>query len=83
ESREIGAVATRLNYEMSGMRSNIMGTARRVDRSEEGPWKEAILDIEEEWADPAVWKLIQRLSAPVTASYYLAAVDLRIDADGE
>jgi len=82
ETREIGTVATRLNYEMSGMRSNVMGTARRIDRIEEGPWKEQILDIEEEWGDPEVWKLIQRLSSPVTASYYLAAVDLRFDAEG-
>jgi putative spermidine/putrescine transport system permease protein len=85
ENRTIGKVATRLNYELSGMRSNIMGTARRIDRVElgDGGWKAALLDIEEEWGDLEVWQTIDRMSSPVTASYYLNAVDLRVNAEGE
>ena len=83
ETREIGKVATRLNYESSGMRSLIMKSARRAGRIETGPYQEAMIDIDEDWADLDTWKLIQRESDPFTASYFLAAVDMRYNADGE
>jgi putative spermidine/putrescine transport system permease protein len=83
ESREIGKVATRLNYEMSGARGLIMKTARRAARIESGPWQAAITDLDEEWADPAIWKLIKREAQPVTLSYYLAAVDMKYNVEGE
>ncbi len=85
-NREIGKVATRLNYEAPGMRSNIMRIARRVARMEEpkdGSWRETIIGMRDEWGDPAVWKLIQREGKSYTLSYYLAAVDLRQAPDGE
>lgn len=83
ETREIGKVATRLNYESSGMRSLIMKSARQAGRIEEGPYREAVLDIDEDWENLDTWKLIQRESSPYTASYFLAAVDMRYNADGE
>ena len=82
ETREIGKVATRLNYEASGLRSLIMKSARRAERLEP-PYKEALIDVDEDWAELDVWKLIQRESDPFTASYFLAAVDMRYNADGE
>jgi putative spermidine/putrescine transport system permease protein len=83
KDRSIGRAATRLNYEKPGMRSLIMKSARRIGRVEEGPWKPALLDIDEDWGDPAVWRLIERESDPLTASYYLAAIDLKYDDQGE
>ncbi|MEZ5823616.1 MAG: ABC transporter permease [Geminicoccaceae bacterium] len=82
ESREIGKVATRLNYEISGMRGAIMKSARRADKLE-APFKEALIKVEKDWNDISVWKLIQRESAPYTMSYYLSAVDMRYDDDGQ
>ncbi len=77
----MGKVATRLNYEMSGMRSLIMKTQRKVRRIEP-PYREAFIATDERWADVDVWKLVKRMSSPYTLSYYLAAVDLRFDPDG-
>lgn len=82
ESRNIGKVATRLNYEVSGMRGNVMGTARRIAKVEEGPYKEALIDINKDWGEPATWKLLKRMSSPYTMGYYLNAVDLRYDVEG-
>ncbi|MEZ5847031.1 MAG: ABC transporter permease [Geminicoccaceae bacterium] len=82
ESREIGKVATRLNYEISGMRGLIMKSARRADRLE-APYREALIDLDKDWNDISVWKLIQREGAPFTASYYLSAIDMRYDDSGE
>ncbi|MCB1972451.1 MAG: ABC transporter permease [Geminicoccaceae bacterium] len=82
ESREIGKVATRLNYEISGSRGLIMKSARRA-RNLEPPYKEALIAIDKDWGDLSVWKLIKRESSPYTASYYLAAIDMRTEDDGE
>lgn len=83
ESRSLGPAASRMNYEMSGMRSMVMGTARRIARVDHGPWKQAVIDINDDWGDPDVWKLIKRESAPYTMSYYLQALDLKFSPDGD
>lgn len=83
ESRSLGLVASRLNYEISGMRSLIMKTSRRAERIEQGPYKAAVLDIDEDWADVDIWRLIKRESDAYTLSYYLAAVDLKFDSEGD
>ena len=61
-----------------------MGTSRRIDIEEvpEEGWKAAILDIDDDWGEIEVWKTINRLTSPVTAGYYLNAIDLRYDAEG-
>lgn len=82
ESRKIGKVATRLNYERSGMRSLIMKSSRRAKRLDP-PYKEAFIDLDEDWSDPALWRLIKRESKPYTFSYYLSAVDMQYSDTGE
>jgi putative spermidine/putrescine transport system permease protein len=82
KTRDIGKVATRLNYEDAGMRSLIMKSARKAAKLEP-PYKEALLDIDEDWGDPAVWRLIKRESGPYTLSYYLAAFDMQYSSEGE
>ena len=83
KDRTIGKVASRLNYEMGGMRSMIMKTSRRLNRVESGPYKEAMIGIDDNWADPEIWHLIKRESEPFTLSYYLAALDMQYNAEGE
>jgi putative spermidine/putrescine transport system permease protein len=83
-ARSIGRVATRLNYEISGMRSTIMKTARKL-RGAEGPPADArrlLIGIDKDWGDPEVWRTIQRESDAYTLSYYLSAVDLAYDDRG-
>ncbi|MEX0922888.1 MAG: ABC transporter permease [Rhodovibrionaceae bacterium] len=82
-NRTIGRVGTRLNYELSGMSSLFRKSARGVEDIEGPPYSEQLIEIDEDWADPDVWKLIQRESGPFTISYYLAAVDYALSPDGE
>ncbi|WP_343222639.1 ABC transporter permease [Marinobacterium ramblicola] len=82
KSKEIGKVATRLNYEVQGMRSAIMGSARQAARIKSGPYKDAMIDIDAVWGEPATWRVIKRESAPYTLSYLLAALDMGYDDDG-
>jgi len=82
KNRTIGQAATRLNYQESGMRSLIMGTARRADQLEP-PYKEALLEVDDDWGDLAIWRLLERESDYYTASYYLNAIDLTYNDQGE
>lgn len=81
ENRTTGRVATRLNYEISGMRSAVNSTARRATRLE-APFKESLIATHARWGDPYTWQVIQRESGRFTASYYLSALDLRYDESG-
>ncbi|PID48624.1 MAG: ABC transporter permease [Proteobacteria bacterium] len=82
KNKEIGKVATRLNYEYSGMRSTIMKTARKAAKLKP-PYKEAIINVDKDWGDVNVWRLIQRESSPYTLSYYLSAIDMQYSPTGE
>ncbi|RAR63463.1 putative spermidine/putrescine transport system permease protein [Onishia taeanensis] len=82
EERNLGLVSSRLNYEKSGMRSAVMGTARRLSRIEP-PYKAALIDANDAWGELETWQLIERESSPYTLSYYLAAVDLQYTPAGD
>ena len=82
ELRAQGAVGTRINYEAPGTRSLFTKTTRRADRME-APFKEAILDIDEDWADPKLWQVMRDASSAYTMNFYLAAVDLEKSETGD
>ncbi len=83
EARTIGRVGTRLNYELSGMSSLFRKSARRAKKITEPPYKEQLINVDEDWGDINVWKLVKRESGAFTLSYYLSAVDLATTPDGE
>lgn len=82
ESREIGKVATRLNFETPGLRSVITGSARSAGKWEP-PYKEKFIDRRKEWGELATWATIKRLGPTITTVNYLAAVDRQYNVDGE
>ncbi|NQW00547.1 MAG: ABC transporter permease [Rhodospirillales bacterium] len=83
KSREIGKVGTRLNYEKSGMRSMITGSARKAVKVKEGPYKPQVLKFHRYWDDLETWTVIKRNTAPYTIGYYLNAVDMKYDKQGD
>ena len=80
----VAEVAKRLNYYQSGLRSLVLKTAREVNAAESGSTDaiEKLKEIDERWADPTTWSVIQRALPPQTDFYLLAAVDLKRDAQG-
>ncbi len=85
-NRVINKVGKRLNYEIPGMSSLFRTSARQIKRMKSGPYREQFLNINivgKRWGDVATWRLIKRESDPVTASYFLSAVDMRFDAKGD
>ncbi|ORE94724.1 polyamine ABC transporter permease [Stappia sp. 22II-S9-Z10] len=78
----IGRVAARLNAELAGVRSTMMGAMRDSDEFQ-APYKDALLADDDDWADPRLWKLIQRESRTLTPAYYLRALDYEYDENGD
>ncbi|MDP6969034.1 MAG: ABC transporter permease [Gammaproteobacteria bacterium] len=80
--RTVGNMATRINYEMPGSRSLFTSTARKAKKIE-APYKENLIKINKKWANPAIWLTIQRAARDITPAFYVAALDLKYDKNGE
>ncbi len=84
EARGLGSVATRVNRLQSGMRSTLLGTARRLAR---GPppdsWREAMIAADSDWAETSTWLAIRRAGERFTPRHYLNALDLERGGAGE
>jgi len=80
KTKQIGRVATRLNFEMSGVRSVMTGSARKA-KNMQAPFKDALIAANEMWAERALWVTIKRMGQPYTSSQYLAAMDMHYDVD--
>lgn len=76
EQQNASKVASRLNFEQSGLRTLFMQTSRRISSTEQGPWKPIFLGIDPSWGEAEVWSILRRTSQPYTGDYYLHALDL-------
>ena len=87
ENREVGKtignVAVRANYEIPGTASLFKSTGRKVKKLEEGPYKEALFEINKKWENPAIWKTLKRISNDYSAGFYVAALDRTYDENGQ
>ena len=86
ESRDLGRVATRLNYDQSGMRSLNMKTGRRtarmIDKGDVPPsWREALISIDKDWGQPEYWSTIKYAGSTITPTFYLKALDFEYDVE--
>ena len=82
ENRAAGQVGTRINYEISGTRSLFTSTTRKASKLEP-PFKEAVLETDEEWGDPNLWRAMRDAANSYSLNFYLAAVDQKRNQYGE
>lgn len=82
EDKTQGEAGTRVNYDYSGARSLFTSTARKSEKFEP-PYKEAVLDADDEWGDPALWQAMRGAADAYTLNFYLAALDLGRDENGK
>ncbi|EGA69075.1 putative permease [Vibrio sinaloensis DSM 21326] len=83
KDKTLPKLANRLNIEVSGMRSLMMKTGRKLGKLEQLPTSvEQIQKLDKRWAKPQYWAAVKTLSSPYTLSYYLAALDMRYDDQG-
>ncbi|WP_313074369.1 ABC transporter permease [Melaminivora sp.] len=86
ETAQAGALARRLNSEVSGARSLIMGTYRALPLEpglSDAQVREQLLQLDARWAELPYWQAIAKNSARWTPDYLLASVDLRRNSQGE
>lgn len=82
EEQTASKVASRLNFEESGLRTLFMKTTRRIVQVESGPWKPAFLAIDKAWGEPKIWSVLRQTRGEYTSDFYLHAVDLTRDEHG-
>ena len=83
KSKRPGRAGRRLNYEMTGMTSLFRVSGRRARGITEAPFKDQVIAIDQRWGERKTWQTIYQESSKVTESYFLSAVDLRVDYRGE
>jgi putative spermidine/putrescine transport system permease protein len=84
-----GALARRLNSEVPGARSLIMGTYRAVTGELQGDLgagdpalRQRLLDLDPRWGELKYWRAIAKNASRWTPDYLLTSVDLRRSVDG-
>jgi putative spermidine/putrescine transport system permease protein len=82
QDKTLGVAAKRLAYEVSGFRTLMFSTARKLPDEAEKSWRDTLIDRDPLWGETLTWAVIQRAAAPWTPIYLLAALDRRIDARG-
>jgi putative spermidine/putrescine transport system permease protein len=83
EAGTLASAATRLNYDVTGYRTLLFGTARRLPPAIEGNAKDTLIEIDAKWGEVETFGAIRRASGPLTDFYLLAALDLSRDAAGD
>ena len=83
KSKRLGRAGRRLNYELTGMTSLFRVSGRRARGITEAPFKDQVIAIDQRWGERKTWQTIYQESSKVTESYFLSAMDLRVDYRGE
>src|SRR5262245_8519531 len=60
----LAPVATRLNYDISGFRSLLFATGRRLNDPPQGSARDTLIEIDPKWGQAETWGAIARASGP-------------------
>jgi len=86
EQSDAGALARRLNSEVSGARSLIMTTYRALPLEKDltpAQIRERMLAIDVRWSELGYWQAIAKNASRWTPDYLLASLDLKRDVQGD
>ncbi|EKO3836453.1 ABC transporter permease [Vibrio harveyi] len=84
QSKTLPKIANRMNIEVSGMRSLMMKTGRKLSRLESLPASMTELSkLDKRWTETKYWAAFKNLSGAITLSHYLAALDMQVNEFGE
>jgi len=78
----LGLIAKRLNYEITGFRSVIYRTAKKLPKENPASWKDKLMSINKKWGEIKYWHAFQRAAKPLTPYYFLASVDHKVSDQG-
>lgn len=78
----LNLVANRLNYDVVGSRTLLYQTEARLEAGAPARSIADLARIDPRWGDRAIWSAIRHAAGPTTSFYFWAALDRRVDADG-
>ena len=84
-NKEHTKLGSRLNYEETGMSSLFRKSGRKIrgmDPVDDAPYKEKLIDIDDDWGDVHTWRVIKTHSGALTNGYFLSAIDMQRTPDG-
>jgi putative spermidine/putrescine transport system permease protein len=82
-ARTLAIPAKRLNYDLTGFRSLMFGSARKLPDDPPPDWRAALIEIDPAWGETRTWQAIARAAEPLTGFYLLTALDLKFGSAGE
>ena len=86
ENRSIARTGKRLNYDITGYRSLMLKTAKKVSKwpadIPPGELLQRYIDIDKRWAESHYWGAMKKAAEPVTSFYLWAALDRDVDIHG-
>lgn len=74
-------VGKRMNYEISGIRSKIIGSVNKSQAIVGPPYKEQLIAVDKIWGDRLVWAKLKQAGRSLTDFYVLRSLDLERNAD--
>lgn len=84
KTHTFGRIAKRLNEEVPGTFGLINKTTFRISHLKPPPsWKAELEKIDPQWGQLPIWRLLRRESSPITADFYVAAVDMQYGPNGQ
>jgi putative spermidine/putrescine transport system permease protein len=83
DSGDLSRAANRVNYDINGLRSLVMKTARNLPTAADGDAAQALAALDGRWGEAETWAALKRATGPTTSFYLLGALDLKRAATGE
>ena len=83
ETKTYGKIIARLNYEKSGFSSLIKKTVRKVNKFEEGNYKEQFIKVHKRWGQMEYMGALKNTAPSWSYAKYLKGVDLKFDQERE
>ena len=78
-----GKLTQRLNKEKNGFNSILKKLKRKMNKFEDGNYKEQVLSVHKRFKDVSYWRAIKRTAPPYSVAKYLKAVDMIEDENGK
>lgn len=77
KAKTTALIGKRLNYEISGIRSKVIASGRKLSAITAPPYKDQVIAADPMWNDVVTWATLKRASATYTPFYLLAMLDLQ------
>jgi putative spermidine/putrescine transport system permease protein len=81
KTKTYGKIIARLNYEKSGFSSLIKKTVRKLNKFEEGNYKEQFIKVHKRWEQPEYLIALKNTGPKWSYAKYLKGLDLKFDQD--